>query len=52
MAVEIVSETKWCVGQLCADRAKPLKLFEDQVFNTAKEAQNAAEKMKDNNQTG
>ena len=48
MAVEISSGSKWCVGQLCADRAKPLKLFEDQIFNTAEEAQNAAEKMKGN----
>ena len=48
MAVEVVEGTKWCVGQLCADRAKPLKLFEDQIFDTAIEAQSAAEKMKTN----
>ena len=47
MAVEVVSGTKWCVGQLCADRAKPLKLFEDQLFDTPEAAQKAAGKMKD-----
>ena len=47
MAVEVVSGTKWCVGQLCADRAKPLKLFEDKLFDTPEAAQKAAEKMKE-----
>ena len=47
MAVEVVPGTKWCVGQLCADRAKPLKLFEDELFDTPEAAQKAAGKMKD-----
>ena len=47
MAVEVISGAKWCVGQLCADRAKPLKLYEDQMFSSAKKAQQAAKKMRD-----
>ena len=46
VAVEITPGKKWCVGQLCADRAKPLKLFEKKQYKTAKGAQRAAEKMR------
>ena len=46
MAVEITPGKKWCVGQLCADRAKPLKLFEKKQYKTARGAQRAAEKMR------
>ena len=46
VAVEIADGEKWCVGQLCADRAKPLKLFEKKQYKTAKAAQRAAEKMR------
>ena len=46
VAVEVVPGEKWCVGQLCADRAKPLKLFEKKQYKTAKGAQRAAEKMR------
>jgi len=33
---------EWCVGQLNADRIKPLILFEDKVFPTPELAQAAA----------
>ena len=38
---------QWCVGQLNADRAKPLILFEDKVFNTPEEAQIEAVRLKE-----
>ncbi|MCH2477934.1 MAG: hypothetical protein MK218_08330 [Gammaproteobacteria bacterium] len=38
---------EWCVGQLNADRAKPLILFEDKVFNTPEEAQIEAVRLKE-----
>ena len=37
----------WCVGQLNADRAKPLILFEDKVFNTTEGAQAEAVRLKE-----
>ena len=37
---------EWCVGQLSADRAKPLVLFEDKVFSSPEEAQKEAERIK------
>lgn len=46
VAVEVRPGEQWCVGQLCADRAKPLKLFDDKVFKTARGAQKAAERMR------
>ncbi len=39
-------EEQWCVGQLCADRAKPLKLLEDMLFDSPEAAQAAAEQLK------
>ena len=47
MAVEVTPGTRWCVGQLCADRAKPLKLFEDKIFESAEAAQEEAKKIRD-----
>jgi hypothetical protein len=37
---------QWCVGQLNADRAKPVILFEDMVFTNPEEAQRQAEIVK------
>ena len=37
---------EWCVAQLNADRAKPFVIFEDKAFNSIKEAQEEAERMK------
>lgn len=37
---------EWCVGQLNADRAKPLILFEDMVFSSPDMAMKEAERMK------
>ena len=37
---------EWCIGQLCADREKPLILLEDELYKSSKEAQIAAEKLK------
>ena len=42
-----VEGMEWCVGQLNADRAKPLILFEDKVFNTTEEAQAEAVRLKE-----
>jgi hypothetical protein len=38
---------KWCVGQLNADRIKPMLLFEDKVFSTPELAQAEALRMKE-----
>ena len=37
---------RWCVGQLCADRTKPLVLFESEVFTSPTEAQSRAEAIR------
>lgn len=47
VAVCIVEGKEWCVGQLNADRAKPLILFEDKVFNTPEDAQIEAGRLKE-----
>lgn len=47
VAVEVEAEKAWCVGQLCADRAKPLKLFDKKIYKTAKGAQRAAERRRE-----
>ena len=52
VAVEIQPGEQWCVGQLCADRAKPLKLFDDKPYKTARGAQKAAERMRDHDRAG
>lgn len=41
-----VPDQAWCVGQLSADRAKPLVLFEDKVFATPQAAQEEAERIR------
>ncbi len=46
MAVCTKAGREWCVGQLNADRAKPLILFEDKVFGSAALAVAEAERMK------
>ena len=47
VAVCIVEGKEWCVGQLNADRAKPLILFEDMIFNTPEGAQIEAGRLKE-----
>ena len=47
VAVCIVEGKEWCVGQLNADRAKPLILFEDKIFNTPEGAQIEARRIKE-----
>tara|TARA_B100000780_G_scaffold66471_1_gene43788 strand:- start:2756 stop:3124 length:369 start_codon:yes stop_codon:yes gene_type:complete len=37
---------QWCVGQLNADRAKPVILFEDKVFSNPEDAQTEAQNIK------
>ena len=39
-------DEEWCVGQLAADRAKPLIMFEDMRFDKPEAALAAAEKLK------
>jgi hypothetical protein len=46
VAVEVTPGEAWCVGQLCADREKPLKLFDKKIYKTARGAQKAAERMR------
>jgi len=47
VAIEVSPGKEWCVAQVCADRAKPLKLFENKKFKTPRGAQKAAERMRD-----
>ena len=47
VAVCTIEGKEWCVGQLNADRAKPLILFEDKVFNTPEAAQIEAVRLKE-----
>lgn len=37
---------RWCVGQLSADRARPLVLFGELAFDTPAAAQRAAERLR------
>lgn len=46
VAFELTPGKQWCVGQLCADRAKPIKLFENKIYKRAVSAQRAAERMR------
>ena len=39
-------DEEWCVGQLAADRAKPLIMFEDMRYDRPEAAQKAAEALK------
>jgi len=47
VAVCTIEGKEWCVGQLNADRAKPLILFEDKVFGSPAEAQDEAIRLKE-----
>ena len=47
VAVCTIEGKEWCVGQLNADRAKPLILFEDKVFGSPREAQDEAIRLKE-----
>jgi len=47
VAVCTIEGKEWCVGQLNADRAKPLILFEDKVFGSPGEAQDEAIRLKE-----
>lgn len=47
MVVCTKPEKEWCVGQLNADRAKPLILFEDKVFPSPELAQQEAIRLKE-----
>ena len=46
VAIEVTPGQEWCVGQLCADRAKPLKIFDKRIFKKPDTAQRAAERMR------
>ena len=46
VAFELTPGKEWCVGQLCADRAKPIKLFDKKIYKKAVTAQRAAERMR------
>ncbi len=46
VAFEVTPGKEWCVGQLCADRAKPIKLFDKKIYKKATTAQKAAERMR------
>lgn len=47
VAVEVEADKQWCVGQLCADRAKPLRLLSNKSYKTARGAQKAAERLRE-----
>ena len=47
VAVCTIEGKEWCVGQLNADRAKPLILFENKVFGSPGEAQDEAIRLKE-----
>ncbi|MFT4562030.1 MAG: hypothetical protein ACI9BW_001773 [Gammaproteobacteria bacterium] len=46
VAVEVSPGTEWCVGQLSADRAKPLRIASKRIYKKAASAQRAAERMR------
>jgi len=46
VVVSAEAEKKWCVGQLCADREKPLMLFDGELYDSPDAAQAAAERLK------
>jgi hypothetical protein len=46
VAIEVIPDKEWCVGQLCADRAKPLKIFDKRIYKKPETAQRAAERMR------
>lgn len=40
-------DKEWCVGQLNADRAKPIIMFEDKVYDSPELAQQEAQRIKE-----
>lgn len=46
VVVATKADEQWCVGQLCADREKPLLLLEDKLYDSPDAAQAAAERLK------
>ena len=46
VVVSAEADKKWCVGQLCADREKPLMLFDGELYDSPDAAQAAAERLK------
>jgi hypothetical protein len=47
MVVCVRPGEQWCVGQLNADRSKPIILFEDKVFSSPELAQGEAQRIKE-----
>jgi hypothetical protein len=47
VAIEVTPGSEWCVGQLSADRAKPLRLFDRKIYKKPETAQRAAERMRE-----
>ena len=47
MVVCTQADKKWCVGQLNADRKKPILLFEDKVYSSPELAQQEALRIKE-----
>lgn len=46
VVVCVESGRKWCVGQLNADRRKPVVMYEELIFDSPEAAQDAAEILK------
>ncbi len=46
MVVCTKADEEWCVGQLNADRMKPILLFEDKVFSSPERARQEALRIK------
>ena len=46
VVVSTKADKEWCVGQLCADREKPLMLLEDTLYASPEAAQAAAARLK------
>jgi hypothetical protein len=46
VALEVTPGKEWCVGQLCADRVKPLQLFDKRIYKKPDTAQRAAERLR------
>jgi hypothetical protein len=46
VVVCVEPERRWCVGQLSADRARPLVMFDDLMFSDPALAQEAAEGLR------
>ena len=47
VAIEVTPGSEWCVGQLSADRAKPLRLFDKKIYKKPETAQRAAVRMRE-----